>query len=95
MIALESLTPKCRFTQDSAKSPACATIASIPDTTAKSDGDAKPQDDRAVNLDGEDNFYGNDVGEMLAGLKPVEKIEDPNKKKKKEEPVEREETGVT
>lgn len=56
-------------------------------------GDGKPKDERAVNLDDE-TFFDSGVASMLEDLRPVEKLAD-NKKKKKEEPAEREDTGVT
>ena len=56
------------------------------------DGDAKPQDERAVNLDDE-TFFDKGVGEMLEDLKPVEQLVD-NKRKKKEPLKEREDDGV-
>ena len=68
------------------------------DKLGKSESDSKPADG-AVDLDTaetDDGFlFGKDVSDMLDVLKPVETIVDPNKKKKKEEPKEREETGVT
>ncbi len=57
------------------------------------DGEAKVKDERAVNLDDE-TFFDKGVGEMLEGLRPIQKLDD-GKKKKKEEVVEKEETGTT
>ena len=57
-----------------------------------SDGD-KTKDERAVNLDDE-TFFDSGVAGMLEDLKPVEKLVD-DKKRKKEQPKEKEETGVT
>jgi type IV pilus assembly protein PilB len=60
----------------------------------KADDDGKPKDERSVDLDNEDVMVSDDVNEMLEKFKPVESIPT-NKKGKKEEPKEREETGVT
>jgi len=62
------------------------------------DGDAKPKDERTVDLDEADAngdiLASEDVRSMLHDLKPVPVLVDP-KKKKNEEPKEREETGIT
>jgi len=65
--------------------------------SANGDGDAKPKDERAVDLDTAETdgyLFGDDVSKMLDLVKPVETIVDP-KKKKTEEPKEREESGIT
>ncbi|RYX84342.1 type II secretion system protein GspE [bacterium] len=61
--------------------------------TGSEDGDGKPKDERAVNLDDE-TFFDSGVASMLEDLRPVETLASNNKKKKKDD-TPKEETGST